>query len=350
MIIAHNNDYNEFEALLKSSVSTLETESLEKIGYYLTRDGIKFEKDVFRIMKERAHGTIYENKIELVSGQKFPDIVAHVNEQKAYGLEVKTTKSNSWQSIGSSIFEGTRVSNIRKIHLLFGKLSEPIEFKCKPYEQCLIDVAITHSPRYKIDMLINENESIFSKVGVDYETIRNLDNPFAPIKKYLRNNLEEGEDLWWVDYNDNDGREFKVKSWNNLSQNKKHELTLKGLAYFPSLLGSDKRKYNKLSTWLVSQHGIVNHALRDTFTAGGKIQINSLKFPKIFKFIKNDITDILDIVRAIPLDDAEYYWGEEANIPIKTWKKLAMLFSKEALKNEQHNVITDIIKNASPTN
>ena len=60
---------------------------------------------MFRIMKERAHGTIYENKIELVSGQKFPDIVAHVNEQKAYGLEVKTTKSNSWQSIGSSIFE-----------------------------------------------------------------------------------------------------------------------------------------------------------------------------------------------------------------------------------------------------
>jgi len=81
-------------------------------------------------------GTIFENQIELVSGQKFPDIVAYINQNKAFGVEVKTTKQKKWKSTGSSIFEGTRVPNVENIYLLFGKgcvsfqlkaMAEPVE-------------------------------------------------------------------------------------------------------------------------------------------------------------------------------------------------------------------------------
>jgi len=347
MIVAHNDNYNEFKSLLETSLSYLTQESQSKADYYLSRSGTNFEDDVFRIVNEKSEGTIYSDKIELVSGQKFPDIVAYVNQNEAFGIEVKTTKSNTWKSTGSSIFEGTRVHNVKKIHLLFGKLSTPIDFRCKTYEECLYDVAITHSPRYLIDMELRESETIFSKVGVDYNTIRTLDNPFKPIKKYLRSNLQEGEDIWWIDYNEDDSRGLGVRNWNNLSVKKKQELTLKALAYFPGLLGSDKKKYARLATWLVSQFGIVNHALRDSFTAGGQIQIGHCKFPRIFTYLQDDLTKILNFASQISLEDIEYYWESSLtnNSIEQTWKNCALKHCEQHLDKNQYAIISNIISN-----
>jgi len=55
---------------------------------------------------------------------------------------------------------------------LFGKLSTPVEFRCRKYEECLFDVAITHSPRYLIDMEIGKDESIFAKIGIVNHALR----------------------------------------------------------------------------------------------------------------------------------------------------------------------------------
>jgi hypothetical protein len=121
MIVAHNDDYEIFTALLAVSVTELQNDAIKRGNYYLTRGGINLEKDVYQIVNKNAKDSIYEGNIELISGQKFPDIVAYVNSNKAYGLEVKTTKQNKWKSTGSSIFEGTRVDDVKNIHLLFGK-------------------------------------------------------------------------------------------------------------------------------------------------------------------------------------------------------------------------------------
>jgi len=317
-------------------------------NYYMDRGGVNLEKDVYNIVNKYAAGTVFSENIELISGQRFPDIVAYVNANNAYGIEVKTTKSNKWKSTGSSIFEGTRVDDVKNIHLLFGKLSDPIEFRCRKYEECLYDVAITHSPRYLIDMEINESESIFSKVGVDYDELRCLENPFKPIKKYLREGLRDGEDLWWIDNSDESVRDLNVRLWGNLSQRRKEELRISALAHFPILLSNNPQKYSRLATWLVSKFGIVNHALRDTFTAGGQIDIGGVMLPKIFNHISSDIGEITNIVRAIPEDDIFHYWG--VNVPIgnsvSEWKKQCLIHCKGSLNNRQYKQVLRLMENA----
>jgi hypothetical protein len=345
MIIAHNNDYITFQNILSHSVSDLQKDSDKRPEYYIRRGGVSLEKDVYKIVNKHAAGTAFSEKIELISGQRFPDIVAYVNDNKAYGIEVKTTTSNKWKSTGSSIFEGTRVDDVKNIYLLFGKLAKPIEFRCRKYEECLYDVAITHSPRYLIDMETGKSESIFSKVGVDYDTLRSLDNPFKPIKRFLRKNLKDGEDLWWIDNNDENVRDLSVRLWGNLSQERKEELRISALAHFPILLSNNSKKYSMLATWLVSKFGIVNHALRDTFTAGGQIDVGGIMLPKIFNHVSNNIDEIINIVKTIPEDDISYYWGVDVPIDdcVAEWKKQCLRHCKESLDNRQYNKIASII-------
>ena len=351
MIVAHNNDYDVFTKMLSNPVTELQMDANTRIDYYMDRGGISLEKDVYKFVNDNSKGTIFEGNIELISGQKFPDIVAYVNSNKAYGLEVKTTKSNKWKSTGSSIFEGTRVSDVQNIHLLFGKLSTPVDFRCRKYEECLYDVAITHSPRYLIDMDTVENESIFSKVGVEYNDLRLLDNPFKPIKKYFRKGLKEGEDLWWVDNSDESVRDLGVKLWGNLPQERKEELRVSALAHFPILLSNNSKKYTRLATWLVSRFGIVNHALRDTFTAGGQVNIGGVMLPKIFNHISDNLDDIINIVKAIPEDDISFYW--EIDVPVNDcvseWNQQCLMHCKESLDNQQYNEIEKIIYNRKNT-
>jgi hypothetical protein len=346
MIVAHNDDSKEFEKLVFNSVSALKQDAENKNEYYLGRGGTYLEKDVYDFVKENSKGTIFKGNIELISGQKFPDIVAYVDSNKANGIEVKTTKSNTWKSTGSSIFEGTRVQNVENIYLLFAKLTNPVEFKYKKYEDCLYNVAITHSPRYLIDMEIDTNETIFSKIGVEYNDLRCLKNPFDPIKKYLRKDLKKGEDVWWIENNINSN--LNVRLWGGLQQDEKEEITLMALAHFPSLFGKNSKKYAPLATWLVSRFGIVNYALRDTFTAGGVINIDGVVgFPQIFKYLKNErsLDKIYQNIGNISQNDIDYYWGEfssNSDSSILKWKKICLLFCKD--NNFSQNKIK-IIKN-----
>lgn len=340
MIVAHYSDYCAFKNLLDSVLEQLNADAKKRPSYYLNKGGVSFEKEVYQVITKRAKGSIFAGKIELISGQRFPDIVAYVNAQKAYGLEVKSTKSNAWKSIGSSIFEGTRVDNVKDIHLLFAKLSKPIEFRCRKYEDCLYDVAITHSPRYLIDMNTTENNSIFAKIGVEYHTLRQLDNPFKPIKQYFRKGLKTGEDLWWVD--EHDGvRELSIKLWAHLSEAEKEKLRIAALAYFPILLSHKREKYTGLATWLVSKFGIVNHALRDTFTAGGQVAIQGIMLPKIYTYLVHDLDRIVSVVNTISEEDSIYYWRINSMTckPVSEWKKQCLKHSKTHLSTQQYQLI-----------
>ena len=69
-----------------------------------------------------ANSPFDANEVQLISGQRFPDIVAN----RYYGIEVKSTKEDHWTSTGSSIVETTRIENIDDIYMLFGKLGGKI--------------------------------------------------------------------------------------------------------------------------------------------------------------------------------------------------------------------------------
>lgn len=74
----------EFISLMKRTDDLLNHDALKRPKYYAGRGGNPLEDDVKSALDECAKGTPFENTIEKVSGQKFPDIVA----AKFYGVEV----------------------------------------------------------------------------------------------------------------------------------------------------------------------------------------------------------------------------------------------------------------------
>ena len=79
--------------------------------------------------------------------------------------------------------------------MLFAKLASPIEFRCRPYEEVLSEVVVTHSPRYLIDMNLEEGKTIFDKIKMPYDTLRKKENPIRPIVDYYKSKLKPGEEL-----------------------------------------------------------------------------------------------------------------------------------------------------------
>ncbi|CAC9526312.1 hypothetical protein [uncultured Gammaproteobacteria bacterium] len=92
MIVAHNKDEETFTQLLSKSISQLEKESSARAEYYLNRGGVDFEKDVYGFVNDNAKNTVFEGNIELISGQRFPDIVAYVNKLKSNSKIKKSIK------------------------------------------------------------------------------------------------------------------------------------------------------------------------------------------------------------------------------------------------------------------
>lgn len=269
MLISNNRgpSLKEFVNLINRTLDFMNEEvqvSPERARYYRSRNGAKLEEDVYEVLCVQALGTPFENTIELVSNRSFPDIVA----AKYYGVEVKTSKKG-WKSIGSSIMESSRIQDIDHICLFFGKLDRDVEFRARPYDQCLSDIVVTHSPRYSIDMELSPGITIFDKMEMHYEDFRNLDAPIDVVKEYYRSMLKPGQELWWMTNNEQ-ALSPVVRLWNTVSPAERKTLQVKGFCWFPEIFGKSPSKYNRFALWLTTENGIVPPALRDMFSSGGK--------------------------------------------------------------------------------
>lgn len=290
-------------------------------GRYKECDGKKLEGEVVDAMKRNCAGTPFrESDIDLISGQHFPDIVAG----RHYGVEVKSTKTNKWVSTGSSIIESTREVGVEHIYMLFGKLGgNPVEFRCKPYQDCLYDIAVTHSPRYLINMDISSEKTIFSKMKVDYDSFRNADNSIEIARKYYADKAaKEGksEMPWWL------SKDVTVpptlKLWVKGVFTKKEEELFRAqlLMLFPKeICNSD---YKRSALWLCTRMGVLKSNIRDLYTAGGKITLHGVVCPRIIQWIITLAPIVQDL-----LEDEE--WCSDLNIynpellssssPIEKW-------------------------------
>ena len=271
MIVSANTDEQprEFEKLLKKSKNKIDSIVKKTAIYFTMRSPSEFEEDVYENMCAAAKKTPFEDTIELISGHKFPDIVA----QEVYGVEVKTTRGKYLKSTGNSVLETTRIENVDNIYIFFGKLAAPVEFKIRRYEECLYNVAVTHSPRYLIDMELEKGNSIFDKMKTTYDELRRLKNPIQPIVNYYRENVKNGEEPWWMGSTELDDEvTFKptVTLWNNLDKETQNQFKIEAMARYPEIFGNSRTKYQRLATWLAGRHGIVDSSLRDRFTAGGQ--------------------------------------------------------------------------------
>lgn len=113
MIISTNRkpSVEEFEKLCQDACTLMNQRAGREPDYYLSKGGRSLEKEVWAELDHAAKGTKFEGTIEIISGQRFPDIVA----AKYYGVEVKSTKDDKWTLIGGSVAEGTRVENVEHV-------------------------------------------------------------------------------------------------------------------------------------------------------------------------------------------------------------------------------------------
>lgn len=327
MIISENRQprIEEFRKLMNATDELLNKEAVGRETYYSKRNGTDLEKDVCDALERCAIHTSFEGTIQLVSGASFPDIVAN----KYYGVEVKSTNKNHWKSIGSSILESTRDQKVERIYLTFGKLGLPIAFRSRPYEECLSGISVTHYPRYQIDMELNQGETIFDKMGIPYDSLRKMDNPVAPVSKYYKSQLKEGESLWWASDSDVESSEVPatVKLWSALSPNEKTHFTVQGYALFPEILSrGNNKKYQRYALWLATNCGIINTNIRDQFSAGGQVNVltingNFEKMPAAFGKIKKNRDLIIETILSSSEATLCEYWGvkEIAENRITQW-------------------------------
>lgn len=348
MIVSVNPDLNrsEFDALLNSTIDELNVhaqKSTNKVANLLGRNLEPYVRDVMSVL---AVGTPFENSIELIGGQKFPDIVAN----KYYGIEVKTTTQNHCKTTGNSVLESTRVDDVERIYMLFAKLVSPIEFRCRPYEEVLSEVVVTHSPRYLIDMNLEQGKTIFDKIKMPYDTLRKKDNPIRPIIDYYKSKLKPGEELWWMDLENNSkASNIVIRKWNNLSLKEKQEMKNRAMVYFPELFGNSSDKFGRLAIWLITREAVVCPNVRDLFTAGGKSDyvIGKKvyhKMPRIFFNLFENVQILTETIMQTSAFELSEYWETKTTDKTKLfdWIDLVAEHSKK-IQDAKHLNIKEIL-------
>lgn len=350
MIISQNKapSLQQFQDLMRKVDDFLNQDAKYRTAYYQKRSGLDLEKDVYHAVCYCAENTPFQDTIELVSGKQFPDIVAN----QYYGIEVKSTQGDKWTSIGSSILESTRIPSVERIFLTFGKLGGEICFLSRPYEECLSDIAVTHYPRYKIDMQLEIGQSIFEKMAIPYDTLRHLENPVSPVAKYYKSQLRKGESLWWS--SDNILEEIsppKVRHWKVLEKEERDMLIAQAYAFFPETILSNatKEKYDRFALWLATKHGIINTSLRDSFSAGGKKEIvlndgSNYISSAVLKRIENSIRAIKMFIHNASREFLSTFWGEQIEDDrINQWKALVLSHCKESDRSNNAFVLNKIL-------
>lgn len=331
MIISENSqlENREFNELLKRTVESLTVLSTKNASSISKLTGQKFEPYVKDLMEDLSKGTSFEGSIQLIGGQKFPDIIA----KKFFGVEVKTTTQNHWKTTGNSVLESSRVEDVERIHMLFAKLAPPIEFKSRPYEECLSEVVVTHSPRYLIDMNLKAGHTIFDKINTTYDSLRKSNDPIKPIIEYYKNKLKPGESLWWINDENPKPANLIIKFWNNLTTSEKNQLRFKAMVLFPEIFGNKADKFSRIALWLISSEGIICPNVRDQFTAGGKesIEYGGEVFENIPRIVGNLIRnkdEIKNVILNTSNEELNEFWKIDTNEKNKLIEWIEMVDSE----------------------
>ncbi|WP_028125401.1 hypothetical protein [Eremococcus coleocola] len=287
-------------------------------------------------------------------GHAFPDIVYNFGGNNLFGIEVKSsTQANasntSWSILGNSILGTTRV-NVLDLHIIFIKVGDNGCFiNSARYEDAVSDVAVTHSPRYKLDLNQNPEDSFFSRSGISYDDMKNSENPIGLVTDYFKN---QGLTAWWIA----ESTPAVIKNWNELKTYEKNEILAKSLILFPEIIYSKSSdKYKNLSKWLVANYSVVDSSLRDKFTAGGRVNLNFndktfKNLPRIFATLKDLSKLFMHELKNVSIKELQQYWpaynpqNDTFKDRIYFWKKIVSEgFANNDYKEKYINCINHIL-------
>jgi len=284
-----------------------------------------FETIVYERMNVAAKGTNFEGKVKQTGPHAFPDIVAN----KFFGVEVKMTLSDHWTSTGNSVLESSRVKDVERIYIMFGKFGGKFDIKYRLYQECLPEVSVTHSPRYRIKMDLPAGKSIFDKIGIEYDKLRKDANSIGRIKDFYRKQLKEGEELWWIDQ-DSDDKSVSpiIKPFRSLSDKEKENFIIEAMILFPEMFGNSNTKFERAAAYLIAEYNAVSANLRDLFTAGGQVKLKiggkNVVVPQLAHRLRFRAKAIKKKIIEMDAERIVFYWRVkklEKN-RLNQWKKL----------------------------
>lgn len=283
---------------------------------------LDFEGLVCEKMQKASMGTEFEGTIKQTGTYAFPDIIAN----GYFGVEVKITTKNHWTSTGNSVLETSRIEEVERIFIMFGKLGGEPDVRYRLYQECLPEISVTHSPRYRINMDLPKGKSIFDKMGISYDELRTSGDTIQQIKLYYREQLKDGEGLWWID-EESESPSPVIKQFRTLEPEDKERFKVDCMILFPELF-KGRANYERAATYMITEFGAVSPSLRDTFSAGGRQKVLVARERKDVSQMLSQLHDYAPKIasRINEIDEAllKFYW----RIPsieagrIMQWKEL----------------------------
>jgi hypothetical protein len=284
-----------------------------------------FEAIVFKQTCEAAKNSIFEGTVKQTGTYAFPDIIAN----NYFGIEVKMTTSDHWTSTGNSILESSRVEDVKRIYIMFGKFGGKFDVRYRLYQECLPEISVTHSPRYRINMDLPLGKSIFDKIGIDYDTLRKDVNSIQKIKNYYRSQLKDGEELWWIDQDDDDKSVSPIiKPYRSLSDKEKENFIVEAMILFPEMFGNSNTKFERAAAYLIAEYNAVSANLRDLFTAGGQVKLKIKRriilVPQLALCLYKRANAIDQKLKMMNVETLTFYWRSDKldKDRLRQWEEL----------------------------
>jgi hypothetical protein len=300
-------------------------------GLKTIKSGDEFEAILFNEIKEICAMRKIRD-CRRTGKQTFPDIIIW-----PFGIEAKSTISDSWVSTGNSIVETTRVPDLKEIYMYFLKQNKngTKNIRFKPYAECLSDIVVTHSPRYKIDMHLAKDENIFKKMTISYNAFRKGD-AIRLAKEYYKSILKPGEELWWIDQPEESGVTPIIRNFSDLDSKTQQVFKIESMVYFPEIFSSSTHKYVKVTLHLLQKYQATCSSLRDLFTAGGRMTVTlqrgkKASIPKVFYNLYINATSINQSLNKMDRDELARIWNVKIGVSQKNetiWLRLLDKYSE----------------------
>jgi hypothetical protein len=197
----------------------------------------------------------------------FPDIVLG-----SFGVEVKFTEGDSWRSVANSILESRRGEQVEHVYILYGKMGGIPGVRWGQYGDCVCHVRTSHVPRFEVDM--EPHESLFFKMGTTYEAFSHMpvEERMKSIRVYARSRLKQGERLWWLEDKEEPEHTLPIQArlYMTLPQAEKRKMRAEAAVLCPQIVKPSraKNKYDDVTLYLLTYHGVLCPQARDLFSAG----------------------------------------------------------------------------------
>ena len=270
------------------------------------KSGEDFEVCVYNAVATVLAETGIDATIHYEQGSHvFPDIVVEFATGEKYGIEVKssTGTGRGWKINGNSVLGSTK-ENVVDTYVMFGKTTRGHQaFRCKRYEDCVADVAVTHSPRYRIDMDLEPGTTFFDKSGLSYQQISDAEKPIELITAYFKS---QGQHAWWL----SESTPAAIRMFSSLTTEEKKRLVAYCFAHFPEVFSASSNKFSRCAMWLAAEHSIVSSSLRDNFSAGGKYVYRDFgKIPRIFDTLDKCKEYVINALNECTMEKLCEDWG-----------------------------------------